>query len=131
MLISLISSSATTTQVLNPVLSSRSTSASSTATKASTSTAPASTASATTASPAKTSRSGSSSGGGGGSAAVQETNQATGFSTTVAGKQYSGSVADSDGTYTASISNLSGATASGSSAQAAEDNLNARIDELV
>ena len=134
MLISPISSSASTPQVLNPVLSSRSTAASSANTNVSTSAASASAAStstvpASTASSAKTSHSGTSSGGG--SAAVQETDQATSFSTTVAGKQYSGSVADSDGTYTASISNLSGATASGSSAQAAENNLNVRIDELV
>jgi predicted RNase H-like HicB family nuclease len=49
----------------------------------------------------------------------------------VAGKQYSGSVADSGGTYTASVSNLPGATATGSSAQDAENNLDERIDELV
>lgn len=55
----------------------------------------------------------------------------SGYSTTVGGKQYSGSVAESDGTYTASVSTLSGATATGSSAQAAENNLDTRIDELV
>jgi predicted RNase H-like HicB family nuclease len=53
------------------------------------------------------------------------------YSTTVAGKQYSGSVQESDGEYTASVSTLAGATASGSSIQAAENNLTTRIDEIV
>jgi hypothetical protein len=53
------------------------------------------------------------------------------YSTTVAGKQYSGSVEDSGGQYTASVSGLAGASASGSSAQAAENALTLRIDELV
>jgi len=56
---------------------------------------------------------------------------ATSFSTTVGGKQYTGSVEESDGEYTASVPNLAGATATGSSEQAAENNLAARIDELV
>jgi predicted RNase H-like HicB family nuclease len=55
----------------------------------------------------------------------------TSYSTTVAGKQYSGSVEESDGEYTASVSSLAGATASGSSVTAAENNLNNRINELV
>jgi predicted RNase H-like HicB family nuclease len=49
----------------------------------------------------------------------------------VGGKQYTGSVEESDGEYTASVPNLAGATATGSSEQAAENNLAARIDELV
>jgi predicted RNase H-like HicB family nuclease len=53
------------------------------------------------------------------------------YSTTVGGKQYTGSVDESGGTYTASVSNLSGATASGSSLEAAENNLTLRIDEIV
>jgi hypothetical protein len=51
------------------------------------------------------------------------------YSTTVAGKQYSGSVEESQGEYTASVSGL--ASASGSSAMAAENSLSQRIDELV
>ena len=53
------------------------------------------------------------------------------YSTTVAGKQYSGSVENSGGQYTASVPGLSGASASASSMQAAEDALTLRIDELV
>jgi hypothetical protein len=56
---------------------------------------------------------------------------ATSYSTTVAGKQYSGSVEDSGGQYTASVSGLAGASASASSMQAAENALTLRIDELV
>ena len=53
---------------------------------------------------------------------------ATSFSTTVAGKQYSGSVEHSNGEYTASVSGV--ASASGSSKTSAENNLTQRIDEL-
>jgi hypothetical protein len=53
------------------------------------------------------------------------------YSTTVGGKQYSGSVEESGSTYTASVSNLAGASATGSSIQSAENNLNTRIDILV
>jgi predicted RNase H-like HicB family nuclease len=56
---------------------------------------------------------------------------ASSYSTTVAGKQYSGSVEESAGEYTATVPSLSGATASGSSVEAAENNLDVRIDELV
>jgi len=55
----------------------------------------------------------------------------TGNSTTVAGKQYSGSVEEAGGEYTASVPNVSGATASGSSVDAAENNLVVRIDGFV
>jgi predicted RNase H-like HicB family nuclease len=55
----------------------------------------------------------------------------TSYSTTVAGKQYAGSVEETGGEYTASVSNLSGAIASGSSIESAENNLDIRIDELV
>jgi len=84
----------------------------------------------TSAAPAKTSQAHSSGGGSASGSAVAEM-QATSYSTTVAGVQYSGSVQESGGEYTASIANLSGATATGSSEQAAEDNLNAKIDEIV
>jgi hypothetical protein len=53
------------------------------------------------------------------------------YSTTVGGKNYSGSVQESGGTYVASVGNLPGVSASGSSIQAAENNLSARIDALV
>ena len=57
--------------------------------------------------------------------------QDSSYSTSVAGQQYWGSVERAGGDYTATVPNLAGATASGSSQQSAEDNLNARIDELV
>jgi hypothetical protein len=129
-----ISPIAQTASVLNPVLVGRSSSSSAAALPAiaKPSQGTSSSGAAPAAAPAKASHAHEAPAqSGGGSAAVQETDEATSFSTTVAGKQYSGSVADSDGTYTASVSNLSGATASGSSAQAAENNLDARIDELV
>jgi predicted RNase H-like HicB family nuclease len=53
------------------------------------------------------------------------------FSTTVSGKTYSASVEESNGEYVASVSGLAGASASGSSETAAENNLTTRIDELV
>jgi predicted RNase H-like HicB family nuclease len=55
----------------------------------------------------------------------------TSYSTTVGGTQYSGGVEESGGDYVASVPGLSGATASGSSLVAAENNLTVRIDELV
>jgi hypothetical protein len=66
----------------------------------------------------------------GGASSTEET-LAAAYSTTVGGKQYSGSVEESGGEYTASVSNLAGATASGSSIQSAENNLDMRIDILV
>jgi len=53
------------------------------------------------------------------------------YSTTVAGTQYAGSVEEQDGSYVASVLNVSGATATGTSMIDAEDNLTVRIDELV
>ena len=53
------------------------------------------------------------------------------YSTTVGGKSYSGSVEQSGGQYVVSIPNVPGATASGSSAQAAENALTLKIDILV
>ena len=53
------------------------------------------------------------------------------YSTTVDGTTYSGSVEESGGEYTASVANLPGASASGSSIQTAEDNLGSIIDTLV
>ncbi len=55
----------------------------------------------------------------------------TSFSTTVNGKTYSADVSYSNGEYVASDPNLSGAEATGSSLQAAENNLTTRIDVLV
>jgi hypothetical protein len=49
---------------------------------------------------------------------------------TVAGKSYSGSVVESDGEYEASVPNLPGASASGSSIESAENNLAVVIDTL-
>jgi len=53
------------------------------------------------------------------------------YSTTVAGRNYSGSVEESDGEYNASVPNLPGASAIGSSVQPAENNLTLVIDTLV
>lgn len=55
----------------------------------------------------------------------------TSFSTTVNGKSYSASVTYANGEYVASDPNLAGASASGSSEMAAENNLATRIDEIV
>ena len=95
---------------------------------ASTSAAPA-TAPPSTAAPARSSHSHAAQARGASGSAAET--MVTIYSTTVAGKQYSGSVEEANGEYTASVPNLAGATASGSSAEAAENNLNARIDELV
>jgi hypothetical protein len=53
------------------------------------------------------------------------------YSTSVGGKQYSGSVEESGGEYSAWVPNLARATVTGPSEQAAENNLYARINELV
>jgi predicted RNase H-like HicB family nuclease len=53
------------------------------------------------------------------------------YSTTVGGKSYSGNIQQSQGTYEISVPNLPGASASGSSLEAAEIALNVRIDALV
>jgi hypothetical protein len=60
-----------------------------------------------------------------------ETSLAAVYSTTIGATTYSGSVEESGGEYTASVANLPGASASGSSIQAAEDNLGSIIDALV
>jgi hypothetical protein len=62
---------------------------------------------------------------------VNELMSNTAFSTTVNGKNYSGSVSYSNGEYVASDPGLAGAEATGSSELAAENNLSTRIDELV
>ena len=54
-----------------------------------------------------------------------------GFNTTVAGKTYDAGVTYSGGQYIASDGNLTGAEASGSNVQAAENNLITRVDALV
>jgi hypothetical protein len=64
-------------------------------------------------------------------ASVSQLISDTSFSTTVAGKTYNANVSYSDGEYTAAASNLSGASASGSTVQAAENNLTTRISILV
>jgi hypothetical protein len=56
---------------------------------------------------------------------------ASNYTMTVRGQQYTGSVEESDGEYTASVPTPAGATASASNEQAAETGLAARIDELV
>jgi predicted RNase H-like HicB family nuclease len=56
---------------------------------------------------------------------------ATSYSTTVDGKSYLGSVQESEGTYVAYVpSPPPGASASGSSAEAAENNLNILLSTL-
>jgi len=55
----------------------------------------------------------------------------TGYSTTVAGVLYSGSVEVDGGDYTAVVPYLAGAVANGLSLESAEDNLNSRISILV
>ena len=52
------------------------------------------------------------------------------YSTSVAGKSYSGSVEESDGTYTASVMTVPEAVATGSSIESADTNLTAVIDAL-
>jgi predicted RNase H-like HicB family nuclease len=53
------------------------------------------------------------------------------YSTTVAGQQYAGTVEESNGVYTVSVPNVPGATATGNSEIAAENNLDNVIDEIV
>jgi predicted RNase H-like HicB family nuclease len=55
---------------------------------------------------------------------------AASYSTTVAGKSYSGSVQESGGVYTASVPMPPGVSASGSSIESAEMNLNMILDTL-
>src|ERR1700678_2547871 len=52
------------------------------------------------------------------------------YTTTVAGKNYSASIQESNGEYVLSVPNLPGATAPAESAQAAENALNIKIDVL-
>lgn len=66
----------------------------------------------------------------GSASSVQEATLAAVYSTTVAGKSYSGSVEESGGEYEASVANMPGARASGSSVQSAENNLDIKIDTL-
>jgi hypothetical protein len=55
---------------------------------------------------------------------------AVSYSTTVSGKSYTGSVVETGDTYVASVPNPPGSSASGSSVQAAENNLNIILDTL-
>jgi hypothetical protein len=131
-----ISSTSSSAQALHPILyggQATTKAAASTSDAASAKASSPSVASATqTTSSAKSSQShGSSGGGGGGAAAATEEMAVSSYSTTVHGTRYSGSVSQSGSEYTASVASLPGATATGSSTQAAENNLSARIDELV
>ena len=137
MQIGALSSIAPTMPVLNPVIAGKSAAvplpspaASPVAAKASSSTPTTRAAPARQAAPARSSHAHSSPSAGAGSSAAEEMDVSS-YSTTIAGKQYSGSVEESGGQYTASVPNLAGATASGSSLAAAENNLDLRIDELV
>jgi hypothetical protein len=68
---------------------------------------------------------------GGGAALIQQAAAAVSYSTTVGGKNYSGSVEGSDGSYVASIPGmLPPAFANGGSAQLAEANLDNLINIL-
>lgn len=53
------------------------------------------------------------------------------YTTTVGGQQYTGDIEQSGAEYTASVANLPGVSASGSSVIDAEINLSIRIDEIV
>jgi hypothetical protein len=135
MLITSIASSSSSMTVLNPVATApMRAAATSTATTSTASNTVASSGSVTspasTAAPARSGH-GHASGGASASGSVAEDMQETSFSTTVGGTQYSGSVEESGGEYVATVSSLSGATASGASLVAAENNLTIRIDELV
>ena len=55
---------------------------------------------------------------------------AASYSVTIAGNNYSGSVEESGGVYIASVPNPPGASASGSSVESAENNLNIKLDTL-
>jgi hypothetical protein len=134
MLIQAISSGTSSLSVLNPVSAAKSTATSSSDTAASSSTIDTvsiNTSSSSTTSSTASSSGSSSSGGGSSSSSSSKEMQVTSYSTTVAGKQYSGSVQESNGEYTASVSGLAGASASGSSITAAENNLTTRINEIV
>ena len=61
---------------------------------------------------------------------VQVATVAASYSETVAGKNYPGSVEESGGAYIASVPNPPGASASGSSVESAENNLNLKLDAL-
>jgi hypothetical protein len=100
--------------------------------------APSSTTSSTTSTSSSTPSSGArghGGGGGGGSAAASAASEVEtlvgSYSTTVGGTQYAASVEKQDGSYVASVPNVSGATATGASLIDAENNLTVRIDELV
>jgi hypothetical protein len=64
------------------------------------------------------------------SASAAEQTLAAVYSATIGGRTYSFSVEESNGEYTASVANLPGASASGSSIEAAENDLGTVIDTL-
>ena len=132
-----ISATNSTMQVLNPILVGKPATAAVTAVQPVAAKAP-SAPPANAAPPAQTPQARSShahgtpaAGGGGAAAAATAETLISSYSTTVNGTRYSGSVEQSGSEYTASVSGLPGASATGTSAQAAENNLSIRIDELV
>ncbi len=56
--------------------------------------------------------------------------QSTTYSATVGGKNYNADINESAGEYVATVPNLPGVSASGSSLQTAENNLDTRISEI-
>ncbi len=139
MSIQAISSNTPGLTALNPVAAAPAKAASPSSSKstATPSTAsPATTASTAAASTSRTPASGasgsahSSGGASAGSSTAAET-LVSSYSATVGGTQYSGSVEESGGEYTASVPNVPGASATGSTLAAAENSLTLRIDELV
>jgi hypothetical protein len=64
-------------------------------------------------------------------AAIIASSIASGYSTTVGGTQYLATLDQSGTEYTASVSQILGATSTANSELTAENNLNLRIDELV
>lgn len=91
---------------------------------------------ASSASPSSSAKSGavrSGGGGGGGSISASQISSlmATSFSVSVNGTNYSGSVLDSNGEYTATAAGVAGASGSGNSEIAAENALELSLSELV
>jgi len=137
MLISAISSNSQILLPLNQVAASRPSASSSASASSTAAAVPASTSSTSnptsgTASPAKSQSSHGGGGGGGAASSVASSidELVSGYSETVDGKQYSGSIEKSGNTYTASIPGLAGASASGSTEVAAENGLSQRISVL-
>jgi hypothetical protein len=133
MLIGSLSTASSTPAVFNPVLAAKPSSNAPAAPAAQVTSSAAPSAPAASSAPASPASHGRSHGGGAAAASSASTlaETATAYSTTIGGTQYSGIVQESGGEYAASVPNLQGATATGATEQAAENNLDARIDELV